>query len=256
MTMMDRDGVAIHYSVEGSAPGIPALLSHGFSATADMYRSTVDVLSRTRRCITWDVRGHGRSDYPTDPVAYTPDLATGDMVAILDAEGIREAALIGHSMGGFLSLDMQRRHPARVKALVLVGTGPGYRSDESRAGWNQLCERYAVNLETRGFDGLPGEADEVRADAHRDVSGLILAARGILAQRDAAVIDSLPTIAIPTLILVGENDKAFRTGSAYMADKIPGARLVVIPGAGHAPMITHTDEFLSHVTDFLYEVDG
>jgi pimeloyl-ACP methyl ester carboxylesterase len=256
MTTLDRHGIAIHYNVSGSGAGAPLLLTHGFSATAAMFSSTVASLSTTRRCIVWDVRGHGRTDYPTDPSAYTVELVTGDMMAILDASEIDRAVLLGHSMGGYLSLEMQRRHPDRVSALVLVGTGPGYRNVESRARWNALCERYAVDLETKGFDGLPGDADEVRADAHRGVSGLILAARGILAQRDAGVINALPEVDVPTLIVVGERDTPFRSGSTYMADKIPGARLVVIPGAGHAPMLTHPDQFIPTITEFLAQIDG
>jgi hypothetical protein len=113
---------------------------------------------------------------------------------------------------------------------VLVGTGPGFRKDEAREGWNQVCERYATIFQTKGFDGL-GKSAELDGSVHRNVEGLIHAARGILRQRDAGVIDSLPTIGVPTLIVVGENDKPFLAGSEYMAKKIPGARHVVIAGA-------------------------
>lgn len=251
MARLDRHGVGLHYEVGGDGEGAPVLLTHGFSATGDTFRSTVQALRAAHRCLVWDVRGHGRSDYPTDDREYSIELTMADMSALLDAEGIGRTALVGHSMGGYLSLEFQRRHPDRVRALVLVGTGPGYRRDDARNGWNEMCERMATALEKRGFNGLPGGSDEVRADAHRDATGLARAARGILTQRDSAVLDGLPRIAVPTLVVVGENDATFRPGSTYMAEKIPGARLVVIPGAGHAPMITHAGAFEAEVSAFL-----
>ena len=78
---------------------------------------------------------------------------------------------------------------------------------------------------------------------HRDATGLIRAARGILTQFDGQVIESLPGIAVPTLVIVGEDDTPFLDGSRYMAAKIPGAELAVIPDAGHAPNISNPAEF-------------
>ena len=127
MSSIDRQGVRIHYEAHGHGGGVPVLLSHGYCATGRMYESTVATLSASRRCITWDLRGHGRSDYPSDPAEYSVELTVGDMLAILDADEVGRAVLIGHSLGGFLSLALQREHPQRVAALVLVGTGPGYR---------------------------------------------------------------------------------------------------------------------------------
>jgi pimeloyl-ACP methyl ester carboxylesterase len=73
----------------------------------------------------------------------------------------------------------------------------------------------------------------------------------VLTQSDASVVDSLPSIAVPVLVIVGEKDKPFLAGSSYMAEKIPDAELVVIPGAGHAPNVTHTAEFDARLRTFL-----
>ena len=258
MSSIDRDGVAIHYDVTGAGDGdgTTVLLSHGYCATSRMFASTVAALSGSRRCITWDVRGHGRSDYPSDAGQYSVELTVGDMVAILDAEDVDRAILIGHSMGGYLSLELQRTHPGRVAALVLVGTGPGYRRDDTRAAWNDMCDAFAVALETKGLDGMPSVSDEVRASDHREAVGLAHAARGILRQRDARVIEHLPDIDVPTLVVVGEKDRQFLAGGSYMAAKIPGARHAVIDGAGHAPMLTHPGPFLEEVSSFVGSVDS
>jgi pimeloyl-ACP methyl ester carboxylesterase len=248
---IERDGVHIHHEVHGEGPGVPMLLSHGFCATSRMFASTVAGLAASRRCVTWDLRGHGRSDYPEDQDSYSVPLSIDDMLAVLDAANVEQAVVLGHSLGGYLSLELQRLHPDRVAALVLVGTGPGYRRDDARAGWNEMCEAFAVGFEERGFDGLPGRSEEVQRDAHRSVDGLTRAARGILTQHDGRVLEHVPAIDVPTLVVVGEKDRQFLAGCSYLATKFSGARHVVIDGAGHAPMITHPDAFLAAVTSFL-----
>jgi pimeloyl-ACP methyl ester carboxylesterase len=200
--------------------------------------------------ITYDQRGHGASDYPRDPDAYSIRHALGDMAGLLDAVGAEQAVLMGHSLGGYLSLAFHTAHPERVAGLVLVGTGPGFRSDEARGHWNDMAERYAKDLDKHGLTGLP-TSEELAAEVHRDASGLAMSARGVLTQHDASVIDSLPAIAVPTLVVVGSVDAPFLDGSRYMAAKIPHAELVVIDGAGHAPNITHPTAFESAVLGFL-----
>jgi pimeloyl-ACP methyl ester carboxylesterase len=232
---------------------LPLLLTHGFASSSHAWAPVVEAFSPERRCIAWDVRGHGKGDCPEDPAEYSIPLTVGDMLAILDAEDIERAVLVGHSMGGYLSLEFHKAHPERVAGLVLVGTGPGFRKDEARDGWNQVCDRYEHILSTKGFDGL-GKSAELDGSVHRGVDGLIRAAHGILRQRDAGVIDSLPSIAVPTLIVVGENDKPFLAGSDYMAAKIPGARKVVVEGAPHAPMLTHPEVFNAALGKFLADV--
>lgn len=253
---IERDGVRIYAEEVGAGGGTPVLFSHGFCATGRMFASTVAALAPTRRCLTWDLRGHGRSDHPDDDARYSVGESVDDMLAILDAAAIEQAVLLGHSLGGYLSLELQRLHPERVAALILVGTGPGYRRDDARATWNEMCEDFAVAFEERGFDGLPFRSEEVQRDAHRSVDGLTRAARHILTQRDARVLEHLPAIDVPTLVVVGEKDRQFLAGSSYMASKIPGARHVVVDGAGHAPMITHPEPFVAEVSAFLDAVDA
>ncbi|MCL6644115.1 MAG: alpha/beta fold hydrolase, partial [Dehalococcoidia bacterium] len=86
---------------------------------------------------------------------------------------------------------------------------------------------------------------------HRSAKGLALAARGMLAQFDSRVIESLETIRVPTLVLVGEKDEPFLGATDYMAAKIPGAQKVVIPGAGHAANIENPAAFNAAVEAFL-----
>lgn len=255
MAEIERNGVRLRYQVHPGGRATPVLLTHGFCATRAMHEQTVPALTPQRTCITWDVRGHGESDYPAQAEEYSIPITIDDMRAILDAEGVERAVLLGHSMGGFLSLTFQRTYPERVAGLVLVGTGPGYRRDDARAEWNKICEDYATAFEQRGLEGLP-DSDEVRAARHRSADGLILAARGILRQHDAVVIDHLSEIDVPVLIVAGAEDRPFIQGMNYMANKIPNAQLVTIEGAGHAPMLSHPDVYNQAVVRFLDTLDG
>ena len=248
MPFVERDGVRIFYEAAGEGP--PVLLSHGYSATSRMWRGQVEALAPRYRIITWDMRGHGQSDSPDDPALYSEAATVGDMAAILDALGIDTAVIGGLSLGGYMSLAFHLAHPGRVRALMLFDTGPGYRNPAGREAWNRTAEARAVAFETRGLDAL-GSGAEVRIAQHRSSKGLALAARGMLAQFDSRVIESLEGIRVPTLVLVGEKDEPFLGATDYMAAKIPGAQKVVIPGAGHAANIDNPAAFNAAVEAFL-----
>jgi pimeloyl-ACP methyl ester carboxylesterase len=248
MAMLDRDGVAIHYDVNGSGPAL--LLTHGFGASSDMFAKVVDPLSAAHTVITWDQRGHGRSDYPADPAAYSPALAVGDIAALLDAAGADTAVIGGHSLGGYLSFEFLLAHPTRTMGLVLIGSGPGFRRDEARDGWNDYADKIATAYERKGLAAL-ADSEELDASVHRDASGLVLAARHVLKQHDGHVMDALPSITVPALVVVGADDAAFLGSSQYMAAKIPGAELVVIDGAAHAPPVSQPAAFSDAVLGFL-----
>jgi pimeloyl-ACP methyl ester carboxylesterase len=248
MPYVERDGVRLYYEAAGDGP--PVLLSHGYSATSRMWRGQVEALSDRYRIITWDMRGHGQSDSPPDPAHYSEAATVGDMAAVLDALGVETAVIGGLSLGGYMSLAFHRAHPRRVRALMLFDTGPGYRNPAGREAWNRTAEARAVAFESRGLEAL-GSGAEVRIAQHRSAQGLAHAARGMLAQFDSRVIESLETIRVPTLVLVGENDQPFLGATDYMAAKIPGAQKVLIPGAGHAANIDQPAAFNAAVEAFL-----
>lgn len=253
MPLLERPGTFISYYPAGHGPAL--LLTHGFGASAQMFAGDVPALSNRHQVVTWDIRGHGASGDPDDPACYSAQASLDDMTAVLDELGIGRAVIGGHSLGGYLSLAFALAHPERVSALLLIGTGPGFRSDGPRAQWNQSAERQAARLERDGLAAL-GSGAEVRAAGHRSAAGLARAARGILTQHDSHVIDGLAGISVPALIIVGADDTRFLAPAEYMAGKIPAARLLVIPGAGHAPNLAQPEEFARHACSFLDEVTG
>jgi pimeloyl-ACP methyl ester carboxylesterase len=251
VAFLDRDGVRIYYDVQGSGPAV--LLSHGYSATSQMWTKQVEALKDRYRVITWDMRGHGQSDSPDDQSLYSEEATCEDMAGILRELGVDKAIVGGLSLGGYMSLAFNVRYPEMVSALMLFDTGPGYRNPAGREGWNKTAEARAVAFETKGLEAL-GRGAEVRIAQHRSAAGLAKAARGMLAQFDSRVIESLERIAVPTLVLVGANDEPFLGATDYMANRIPGARRVVIADAGHAANIDQPEAFNTAVKDFLREL--
>lgn len=248
MAYIDRDGVEIYYEVHGTGPAI--LLSHGYSATSAMWAGQIGPLGKSHKLIIWDMRGHGNSGSPANPAQYSEALTTGDMAALLDEVDAPTAVIGGLSLGGYMSLSFNVAYPNRVRALMLFDTGPGYRSDSGREGWNRIASQRAKELETKGLAAL-GSSSEVAVSRHKSAQGLAHAARGMLAQTDGRVMASLPEIRVPTLVLVGALDQPFLGATDYMAGKIPGATRVVIDGAGHASNIDKPREFNAAVTEFL-----
>jgi pimeloyl-ACP methyl ester carboxylesterase len=249
MPQIDRDGVRIYYEVHGNGPTL--LLTHGYSSTSAMWQGQIAALSKHHKLVLWDMRGHGQSDYPDDPAAYSEALTVADIAALLDAVGADRAIVGGLSLGGYMSLAFYRAHPERVRALLIIDTGPGFKKNDARDAWNKRAHDTGDRFEREGLDVLKSSGPERSSVSHRDASGLARAARGMLTQRDARVIESLPNIKVPALIVVGADDAPFLAASDYMAAKIPGAEKVVIPAAGHVVNIDQPQAFIDAVLPFL-----
>jgi pimeloyl-ACP methyl ester carboxylesterase len=257
MSELERDGHRIYYQVSGgpAADGgpLPLVLSHGFGASAAMWEPNLAARAARRPVITWDMRGHGRSGSPQDQAEYSEAATVADLAAILDHLGIGRAVIGGLSLGGYMSLAFWLVHPERTAALVLCDTGPGYRKDEGRRGWNDTAAATADRFERDGLAAL-SDSPETQAGGPGSPLGLARAARGMLAQHDARVITALPGIDVPVLIVVGDRDKPFLGAADYMTAKIPRAVKAVIPDAGHASNIDQPEAFDQAVGAFLAQL--
>src|ERR1700688_2757811 len=249
MPTINRDGVKIYYEVHGSGPAL--LLTHGYSSTSAMWQGQIEALSKHHRLVLWDMRGHGQSDYPDDPNAYSEALTVADMAALLDEVGADSAIVGGLSLGGYMALAFYRAHPERVQALLIIDTGSGFKKDDARETWNKRARETGDRFEREGLEVLKSASPERSGVSHRDASGLARAARGMLTQRDARVIELLPDIKVPSLVVVGADDAPFLAASDYMAAKIPGATKAVIADAGHAVNIDQPQAFIDAVLPFL-----
>ena len=248
MAKLDRDGVKIHYEVHGSGPTI--LLSHGYSSTARMWDGQIAALKDRYQVVVWDMRGHGEVDYPKDPALYSEALTVGDMPALLDEVGAEQGDR-RRPVAGRLHVARLPCQPSRAGARAdAVRHRPRLQEGRGARQVERDGAQARRRLRRQGLAAL-NSSDEVKLTRHRDATGLAGAARGMLAQQNDRVIQSLDKIAVPTLVLVGANDTNFLAATDYMAAKIKGATKVVIPDAGHAANLHQPARFNQAVEAFL-----
>ncbi|MFI7341513.1 alpha/beta fold hydrolase [Streptomyces sp. NPDC050085] len=248
------DGAALHYEVSGS--GAPLVLLAGQSNDHRWWDPVCDRFAAVFTTVVMDWRGTGASDAPDTDTYSTPNFAR-DVVAVLDHAGIDRAHVYGTSMGGRVAQWLAADHAARVDRLVLGCTSPGAphgieRGPAVRKALADPVTAHAALLElmytpahlathpgpfhTLGSSRLPAHARRrhLRASARHDAW------------------DALPRITAPTLVVHGTDDDFNPTANApLLADRIPGARLLMIPGGRHAYFEEFADEATPPVLDFL-----
>ena len=205
--------------------GHPVVATTGWANDRRVWSPMVDDLAANHSVTTWDLRGHGDSEAPA-PGEYTRDHALGDLTAVLDHAG-RPAVLMGHSLGGYLSLAHAVNHPDEVAGLVLVATGPGFRKAEAREQWNASVRASMEKLD------LPAGADELSMHT------------------DAHVIDHLADIEVPVLVLLGEHDARFAASASLFERDLNVRETVVVPDTGHMVHVKAPTECAAAVRRFL-----
>ena len=264
--MKTADGLTLHAEAHGE--GVPILFSCPFSTTRENWRGQVEPLTRAgARVLLWDYRGHGRSDAPEDPDRYSMDAVVDDFGRVLAAgAGDEPAVLAGLSFGGLASLHFAARNPERVRGLVMIAAGPGFKNPDAAAKWMAQTERTASYIEGRGFEAfVSGKAAPTCIGSDPELPAARAAAAAIVKQSPAgvanfarrvagpapSVIDELAGIDVPALVLVGESDPAYHQAAEVMAAKLPQATLERVPGGGHILNIDAADWFNARVAEFL-----
>ena len=256
MACATRIRVADGISLTDEGEGRPVLLLHGIGGNARSCAAAGALLARSgRRALAWDAPGYGESADPSGPV----DLPAR-VVQVLDDLELDRVDLFGTSWGGVIATLVAVRWPERVRTLVLAdstrgsGTSPE-RAAAMRARVDELAElgaeRFAAARAPRVVapDCDPATAEAVRAEMARVRLPGYRAAAEFMAGTDTA--DVLGRVDRPTLVLVGEHDGV--TGgpeSALLARSIPGARLVVLPGAGHSAVTERPADVATAMLDF------
>ena len=247
------------YFEDTGGDGPVLVFSHGLLMDASMFAPQVDALKARYRCISWDERGHGRTA-GTDCAPFSYYDSANDLAALLAHLGIRQAVLVGMSQGGYLSLRCALTHPGVVRALVLIDTQalpedparmPGYKALLEDWAQNGLSEQTAALLEHIILgDGWSGAA-AWRAKWKEVVPANLLQCFQTLGARDDISTD-IARITVPALVVHGESDNAIDLPRAQaMAATLPDARLVVVPGAGHAANLTHPQAVTPAIEAFL-----
>jgi pimeloyl-ACP methyl ester carboxylesterase len=275
MTVAHLNGIEINYEVRGG--GTPLVLAHGYTASLEMWRDQVAPLSEKYRLVIYDTRGHGKTTAPESTDGY--GLATdyvADQIALMDHLGIEEAHVGGLSMGGMIAQEFALQHPRRVKALLLLDTGPGggFGADPTaQARMTQFREVLRTVAKTKGISAIidmmrespmavgPLRKTPLPAAVQRHIDGMReMSVDGYLGgaqamQGWAGTIGRLHAIMAPTLVLVGESDNLLAASRAIHG-QIAGSRFVMLRNCMHGSNLWRPDAFLRAVLEFLADVDA
>ena len=254
------DGVEIAYDDRGRGPAV--LLLHAFPLAASMWDAQAEALSATHRVVRFDARGFGGSGVGAGPL--TMERIADDGAALLDLLGIEKAVVGGCSMGGYAAFAFVRRHPQRLAGLVLQDTRAGADTAEAKANRATTAAKVLAEGASAAVEAfLPKLVGETTHRERPDIvarlrerilsaspQGIANALHGLAARADSH--ETLPTIAVPTLVLVGAEDVLTPPAeAATMASAIPKARRDVIPRAGHLANLENPDPVNAALRSFL-----
>ena len=260
------DGTRIHYEVTGRVGRTPVLMIQGLGASKNAWNLQRIAMATRFRIISFDNRGAGRSDKPTEP--FTLEQMADDAIAVLDAAGIETAHVVGASMGGVISQIVAVKYPHRVRSLTLVCTAC------RNHPWRQeLLQSWAKTAEEKGMIEVGKEAAQWVMSprsfrrlvpaftwmgplaALRPRHSFVSQIHAILDTREDLV-DQLSTITAPTMVIVGNQDILTPRGdSEEIAERIPNSELVVISGAAHGLMMEHSSTFNKILIEFLQRTE-
>ena len=265
MPSFSAGGVNLNYEDTGG-DGVPVLLVHAWPLRSEMWRSQMDTLDGVRRVLAPDLKGFGSSDAPDDVQVYSMDSYADELAATLDDAGAERAVVVGLSIGGYIAFALWRRHRERIAALVLADT-------KAEADPPEAVERRSGQQEqvsTQGITGLvqalpdallagttrdkkPDVVEKVRSLMMNPAAGYVGALEAMKRRPDST--QDLAAIDVPTLVVVGEEDALTPPDAARNLERrIPDARLVVVPEAGHLSNLEAPDAFNGALAEFLGEV--
>jgi 3-oxoadipate enol-lactonase len=259
------NGLRLAYGDRGREHETALLLVHGFPLDRRLWAAQVDPFANMTRVISPDLRGHGRSQVVPGP--FTMEQHADDLAALLDHLKVRQTVVAGLSMGGYVAFAFWRRYPQRVRGLILADTRAEPDGAAARAGRDAAM----VTVQQMGAAAYADEmlprllapanlADAkiagaaLKMMAEQPVEGIIGALGGLRDRTDSR--DTLPTITVPTLVIAGDVDVITPPADARaLTAAIPGARLVVIPKAGHLSPLENPRAFNAAVWTFLRGVE-
>lgn len=268
MATVDVSGRPVGLLERAGGPSTPLLLVHGYTGEKEDFAGVIDALAADRRVVAVDLPGHGETPGPDDLAAYGLGALGAWVLHVADAVGLGDVHLLGHSMGGLVAQRVAATSAHRLRSLVLQNTGPGGLRDEAadhlsavaavaRDHGLEAARDYAEAAgRARGLpEGDPDVAAYMRARYLRLAPAAVLGgARAILTAMPVGA--PLRGLDIPALVLWGEADDVWLPSEQRrLAAGVPGAEVVVIPGAAHSPQREQPERWLAAVTDFLRRAD-
>lgn len=267
------DGYRLYFETVGA--GIPIVFVHEFAGDYRSWEAQLRYFGKTHHCVAFSARGFSPSDIPADAGAYTQEKAVADIGAVMDAARLDTAHVVGLSMGAITALTFGVHHPDRVRSLCLGGCGYGadldrlaafrQRSEETgdaieRMGMADFTHLYLTGLgrvqfankDPRGFAAFRA------AMAAHDPLGSAMTQRYLQGRRPSlyALETALRALAVPTLIMVGDEDFPCLEPALFLKRTIRAAALSVLPNSGHSINQEEPEAYNRTLADFLRTVDA
>jgi pimeloyl-ACP methyl ester carboxylesterase len=267
------DGVRLYYEAAGQ--GVPVVFVHEFAGDHRSWEAQMRFFSRRHRCIAYNARGYPPSDVPAAVASYSQARAAADIGAVLDAAEVEQAHVVGLSMGAFATLHFGLDHPRRALSLTIAGVG--YGAEKAReAEFRTQAEAAAKGFATQGsraFAEIYGEsAARVQLQAkdprgwremvewlgEHDPRGAANTMRGVQAQRPSLydLEDRLRQLALPTLIVAGDEDDPTLQPAIFLKRTIPASGLLVLPKTGHLINLEEPAAFNAALAEFFAQVQA
>ena len=238
--------VRLGYDDEGDGPAV--LFVHGLAGDRETFAAQAQRLADRYRSIRVDLRGHGASPCPPGPWSIA-DLSR-DLASLLDALGRAPAHVVAHSAGGVFAMALALERPELVASLFLVGTSAELKpeiAERSYLRWAAIAESDGLEAALRAM-GMPAPREPAPP---RAALGLARTCRAIATLATDPIAPRLSEIRCPTLYLVGERDPFGVGGSVRASRAVPGAELLILPEAGHAPFREQPRAFDARLAAFL-----
>lgn len=259
MPFAQVNGQKLYYEDTGG-DGPVIIFSHGLLMDGSMFAPQVQALRSTWRCITWDERGHGQTADPAQCEPFSYYDSADDLAALLAHLGVQKAVLAGMSQGGYLSLRCALTHPGLVRALVLIDTQALQEDPAKMAGHEvlikawlegglsaEMADMVAHIILGDGWTGTP----QWQAKWRQFTVPNLLQCFTTLGSRDD-ISGRIGAISVPALVVHGTLDHAIDLACAQaMADALPNATMVQVPGGGHASNLTHPEPVNAALAAFL-----
>ncbi|MBI5476761.1 MAG: alpha/beta fold hydrolase [Ignavibacteriales bacterium] len=259
-------GFGIDYTLEGPKTDTTIIFIHGFPLSKEMWKPQMEEFKKEYSVLSYDVRGHGLSDVGNGQ--YTIEYCVDDLFGLMDILHIQKAVLVGLSMGGYIALRAVEKHEDRFKGLVLCDTRSEDDTNEikiKRAHQAKSVKIYGMNKFANLFlpTALTQNNVKKRTDVFRRMHDIIErnssnAMAGIMIALAARTNTTpfLPSIKIPTLIMVGQFDEITPPSvSIQMKEKITDSEMHIIPDAAHLSNTENPDEFNKYLHKFLKSLD-
>lgn len=261
------NGAALHITDSGNPTGVPVLFVHGFPFSSAMWDAQLEAASRRYRTIAYDIRGMGNSEVGDGQ--YTIEGHVDDLLGVLDHLGIAKAVVVGLSMGGYIALRALERNPERFLAAVLCDTRSEADDNAGRVkraagaasvkrdGAAAFAESFVPAVFAPESLRTKPEAVKLIREIISTTSPLSIAGHLIAMAARTDTTDSLASIAVPTLIMVGEKDAVTPPAAARaLHERMPKSELHIVPGAAHMSNLENPEFFNARLMEFLEQVVG